>query len=187
VGHAHALVLGIPYLQPSPKSVPATSPGSVYWQRSSAASRGWQEGAPWVAEPTTKPDDRLHWLDRVDARRGAPLQMHLEFVNVLCKSLRGKKLHDEGLDGWPIHRMRHTMASRLAKVGPTTTPSWPLVAGLPSARLLGVPLSIQRIRGEVTRRRCRGSQSPQSFPRRPWPSASSSTWNGLKRLLDAAF
>lgn len=45
------------------------------------------------------------------------LQMHLEFVNVLCKSLRGKKLHDEGLDNWSIHRFRHVMASRLAHAG----------------------------------------------------------------------
>jgi integrase/recombinase XerC len=45
------------------------------------------------------------------------LQMLLEFVNVLCKSLRGKKFHDEGLDSWSIHKMRHTMASRLAHAG----------------------------------------------------------------------
>ena len=45
------------------------------------------------------------------------LQMHLEFVHVLCKSLRGKKLHDEGIEAWSIHRMRHTMATRLAKGG----------------------------------------------------------------------
>ena len=53
------------------KSVPATSPGSVYWPRSSAASGRWQEGTAWVAEPTPRPDDRLHWLDTVDARRDA--------------------------------------------------------------------------------------------------------------------
>jgi integrase/recombinase XerC len=45
------------------------------------------------------------------------LQMHLEFMHVLCKAERGKKLHDEGLDSWSIHRMRHTMASRLAHAG----------------------------------------------------------------------
>src|SRR5260370_4791308 len=54
-----------------PKSVPATSPGSVYWPRSSAASRRWQEGTPLVAEPTPMPDDLLHWLDTVDARHDA--------------------------------------------------------------------------------------------------------------------
>jgi integrase len=43
--------------------------------------------------------------------------MHLEFMHVLCKAERGKKLHDEGLDSWSIHRMRHTMASRLAHAG----------------------------------------------------------------------
>src|ERR1700751_4686129 len=54
-----------------PKSVPATSPGSVYWPPSSAASGRWQEGTPWVAELTPRPDDRLRWLDRVAARRDA--------------------------------------------------------------------------------------------------------------------
>src|ERR1700733_4090522 len=54
------------------KSVPATSPGSVYWPRSSAASRRWQERTLWVAERTPRPDDRLHWLDTVDGRRDAP-------------------------------------------------------------------------------------------------------------------
>jgi hypothetical protein len=54
------------------KSVPATSPGSVYWQRSTATSCGWQEGTAWAAEPTSRPADRLHWLDTLDARRDAP-------------------------------------------------------------------------------------------------------------------
>ena len=35
-------------------------------------SRGWQEDIAWVAEPNPKPDDLLHWLDRVDARHDAP-------------------------------------------------------------------------------------------------------------------
>src|ERR1700730_1851289 len=39
VRHAHALVLGILVLQPSGKSAPATSPGSVYPQRSFLAAR----------------------------------------------------------------------------------------------------------------------------------------------------
>src|SRR3984893_1440003 len=54
------------------KSVPATSPGSVYWPRSSAASGRWQEGTPWVAELTPWPDDRLHWFDTGDAPHDAP-------------------------------------------------------------------------------------------------------------------
>ena len=45
------------------------------------------------------------------------LQVQLELKHVLCKSLRGKKLHEDGLDSWSIHRMRHTMASRLAHAG----------------------------------------------------------------------
>src|ERR1035441_4714068 len=34
-------------------------------------SHGSQEDTPWVAEPTPRPDDRLHWLDRVAARHDA--------------------------------------------------------------------------------------------------------------------
>ncbi len=45
------------------------------------------------------------------------MQMHHEFSTTLCKSWVGKKLHDEGLDSWSIHRLRHTMASRLAAGG----------------------------------------------------------------------
>jgi|GEM_PF-1081620 len=45
------------------------------------------------------------------------LALHLEFKHVLCKELRGKRLHDQGLETWSIHRMRHTMATRLAKGG----------------------------------------------------------------------
>jgi integrase/recombinase XerC len=45
------------------------------------------------------------------------IQMHLEFVKVLCTSWIGKKLHEEGIESWSIHRMRHTVASRLAKGG----------------------------------------------------------------------
>jgi hypothetical protein len=32
-------------------------------------SCAWQAGRPWVAEPTSRPDDRLHWLDTLAARR----------------------------------------------------------------------------------------------------------------------
>ncbi|MBB5317447.1 tyrosine-type recombinase/integrase [Tunturibacter empetritectus] len=45
------------------------------------------------------------------------LTMHLEFVKVLCKSWLGKQQHEEGMDAWSVHRMRHTMASRLSKGG----------------------------------------------------------------------
>jgi len=49
------------------------------------------------------------------------IQMHLEFVKVLCKSWIGKRLNEVGLESWSIHRMRHTMASRLAKGGATAS------------------------------------------------------------------
>jgi integrase/recombinase XerC len=48
-------------------------------------------------------------------------QIHMEFSSTLCKTYCGKKFHEEGLDSWSIHRLRHTMATRLAKGGANTT------------------------------------------------------------------
>jgi hypothetical protein len=41
-----------------------------------ASQKTVPEVSPLVAEPTPMPDDRLHWLDRVDARRGRHLPAH---------------------------------------------------------------------------------------------------------------
>jgi hypothetical protein len=49
VRQAHTPVIAILVLQPSPKSDPATSPESVYSQRSPATSHGRQEDTPWAA------------------------------------------------------------------------------------------------------------------------------------------
>src|SRR5712675_772363 len=57
VGHAHILSLRDIGFSAIRKSVPATSPGSVYSQRCFATSRGWQEGTPWAARPTPRPGD----------------------------------------------------------------------------------------------------------------------------------
>src|SRR5437870_585477 len=54
------------------KSVPATSPESVYSQRSSATSCGRPKGTPWAARPTPRLGDPLHWLDTADAGHGGP-------------------------------------------------------------------------------------------------------------------
>jgi len=40
-----------------------------------------------------------------------------EFNSVLCKTCRGRKVNDTGFDKWSFHRLRHTMATRLASVG----------------------------------------------------------------------
>lgn len=40
-----------------------------------------------------------------------------EFRKALCRTLGGKKINDEGLASWSIHRMRHTMASTLINNG----------------------------------------------------------------------
>jgi integrase/recombinase XerC len=40
-----------------------------------------------------------------------------DFKRVLCKTFRGKKINDTGLDRWSTHRLRHTMATRLVSGG----------------------------------------------------------------------
>src|SRR5882724_8781688 len=55
------------------KSVPATSPESVYSQRSSATSHGWKEGTAWAAKPTPRLRRRLRWLDTQNGHHDARL------------------------------------------------------------------------------------------------------------------
>lgn len=43
--------------------------------------------------------------------------LHHTLCRVLCKTARGKKVNDDGLDSWSTHRLRHVMASRLARGG----------------------------------------------------------------------
>lgn len=47
--------------------------------------------------------------------------MHDEFCLILCRSHEGKSLHDEGLEQWSTHRLRHTMATNLASGGAAVT------------------------------------------------------------------
>src|ERR1700724_4442987 len=44
------------------KFVPGTSPESVYSQRCSATSRGWEEGSAWAVRPTPRLRCPLDWL-----------------------------------------------------------------------------------------------------------------------------
>jgi integrase len=39
------------------------------------------------------------------------------FTRVLCKTYRGRKVNDTGLDNWSTHRLRHTMATNLGRAG----------------------------------------------------------------------
>jgi integrase/recombinase XerC len=53
-------------------------------------------------------------------RRGDPSShqsLRIEFRQTLCKTFRGKRLHETGFDKWSTHRLRHTMASNLASAG----------------------------------------------------------------------
>jgi integrase/recombinase XerC len=50
---------------------------------------------------------------------GQPLPdtMHRDLCRTFCKMYAGKVIHDEGLEEWSTHRLRHTMASNLALGG----------------------------------------------------------------------
>src|ERR1700752_4551316 len=51
----------------------ATSPASVYSQRSPGAWCEWPAGTAWAAGPFPGPADRLHWRGTARARHGGPL------------------------------------------------------------------------------------------------------------------
>ncbi len=72
--------------------------------------------AEWLnnSEPTCDHDHLLH------NRYGNPPRqalMHDTFCRVFCKVHGGKGIHDEGMEKWSTHRLRHTMASNLASGG----------------------------------------------------------------------
>lgn len=53
---------------------------------------------------------------------GNPYRGHTlaqEFKRTLCKSYQGKTIHEIGFDKWSIHRLRHTMATKLVSGGAT--------------------------------------------------------------------
>lgn len=43
--------------------------------------------------------------------------LHNLIVGAVCKTKLGKKMNEDGLDKWSTHRLRHTMATRLANNG----------------------------------------------------------------------
>ncbi len=51
----------------------------------------------------------------------SPEVMHAEFCCTFCKVHGGEVLHDDGLDQWSTHRLRHTMATNLASGGASVT------------------------------------------------------------------
>jgi len=70
----------------------------------------------WLRErdPTCGHDHLLHnSLGRKCERRW----LAGDLKRVMCKKYRGKTVHQTGFDKWSIHRLRHTMASRLVAAG----------------------------------------------------------------------
>jgi integrase/recombinase XerC len=43
--------------------------------------------------------------------------LRTEFNRTLCKTYEGKRVNETGFDTWSTHRLRHTMASKLASAG----------------------------------------------------------------------
>jgi integrase/recombinase XerC len=46
-----------------------------------------------------------------------PETLHAEFCRTMCKVYGGTLIHEDGLDRWSTHRLRHTMASNLVSGG----------------------------------------------------------------------
>jgi site-specific recombinase XerD len=70
----------------------------------------------WMAErnPACGHDHVLH------NTLGSKLQtqsLRTEFNRTLCKTYQGKRVNETGFDEWSTHRLRHSMASKLASAG----------------------------------------------------------------------
>jgi integrase/recombinase XerC len=58
-----------------------------------------------------------HLLHDRRGRKFRKATLHFNISIVLCKSVRGIKRNETGLERWSTHRLRHTMASRLVRGG----------------------------------------------------------------------
>jgi integrase/recombinase XerC len=70
----------------------------------------------WLAErdPAVKHDHLLH---QPNGRPYNTFSLHYTIARVVCKTVFHKKVHEDGLDRWSTHRLRHTMATRLVENG----------------------------------------------------------------------
>jgi len=70
----------------------------------------------WLSErdASVKHDHLLH---RPSGRPFNSGLLHRAIASVLCKTVMGKKVNEDGLDRWSTHRLRHTMATRLVSGG----------------------------------------------------------------------
>jgi len=72
----------------------------------------------------------IEWMAERDPECGHNLVLHnslghelktqslrAEFNRTLCKTYDGKRVNEKGFDRWSTHRLRHTMASKLASAG----------------------------------------------------------------------
>jgi len=70
----------------------------------------------WLAKraPSPSHDYLLH------NEQGRPYNnqsLHKAIATVVCKTFKGRKCNEDGLDSWSTHRLRHTMATRLVAAG----------------------------------------------------------------------
>jgi len=59
-------------------------------------------------------------LHRPSGRPFTVASLHDALARVVCKTFKGKQLHDIGLERWHTHRLRHTMATNLVNAGANT-------------------------------------------------------------------
>jgi integrase/recombinase XerC len=58
-----------------------------------------------------------HLLYQPNGRPYKNASLHYAIARVVCKTVKHKKVHDDGLDAWSTHRLRHVMATRLVSNG----------------------------------------------------------------------
>lgn len=76
--------------------------------------------AAWLSDRDSScGHDFLFYNTLLDPMR--PESLHAEFCRTFCKSHGGRVIHEEGLEWWSTHRLRHTMASNLASGGASIT------------------------------------------------------------------
>jgi site-specific recombinase XerD len=87
-------------------------------------TEGWalfsDKSARYIAEWLLERDDNCGHQSLFHNTIGGPLMpetLHHECARSFCRTHGGKELHSVGVDQWSTHRLRHTMASNLARGG----------------------------------------------------------------------
>ena len=97
-----------------------------------------------------------HLLHRSSGRPFSVKSLHDAFAAVLCKTMKGKQLHEDGLEAWSTHRLRHTMATTLVNAGCGMSTTMAVGGWIDAQTMLGYaavdPKVVQRGYEEAMRR-----------------------------------